>query len=155
MKISKRALTFIEILIATTILAIALIPVLVLTSETGRQTMAMEKHQLAANIAAGIMDRYLAMPFKICANKIISADFPAEIMGNENFAQLLDNSQAVKTLEKAANGFTYEVKLIEPANLAEFGRVFKIIVTVNWPETPGKTPTRSLSLEALKFDENP
>lgn len=145
----------IEITLAVVILAAALIPVFMLTTTTGQQTLAMEKHIVAARFAAGVLDRYLAMPFKQCADEILAQKFPLAVLENEEFTSLISEFSDDETLKKTLQGFVYEVKIAEPAVLEEFAEMFKITVTVNWPERVGDKASRQVSLSAVKFNENP
>ncbi len=145
----------VEITLAVFILAMALIPLLMLTSGTTRQTLAMEQHQVAAQFASGILDRYLAMPFKQCAQLIINSRFPVPVLESESFLGLIADSQSLETVKRTFANFTYEVSLKEPEVLEEFGEMFRINVIVSWQDRGATQPEKKISLCAVKFNENP
>jgi Tfp pilus assembly protein PilV len=146
----------VEITLAVGLLAAAILPVLTLTMRSTQQTYAMEQHVMASQFAAGILDRYLAMPFKVCADAIRGESFPKKILDTETFSDAVSAGEGFsETLQRTFRDFEYEVTVSEPSVAGEKGEMFKITVTVSWPGNPGAPPTRQFSLNAVKFNENP
>ncbi|NLF98236.1 MAG: hypothetical protein GX569_16005 [Candidatus Riflebacteria bacterium] len=152
----RRALTMIEITLAVGLLAAAILPVLTLTMRSTQQTYAMEQHIMASQFAAGILDRYLAMPFKVCADAIRSESYPQKVCETETFKDAIETGESFsEALQHTFRDFEYEVTVSEPSSAGERGEMFKITVTVSWPGNPGAPPARQFSLNAVKFNENP
>ncbi|PKL49451.1 MAG: hypothetical protein CVV42_05550 [Candidatus Riflebacteria bacterium HGW-Riflebacteria-2] len=146
----------IEITLAVGLLATALLPVLMLTLRSTQQTFAMEQHLMASQFAAGILDRYLSMPFKASADAILSESFPKKVFDTEAFSEASSADGAFsETLKRTFRDFEYEVTVSKPPLANELSEMFKITVNVNWPANPGAPPTRQFSLNAVKFNENP
>jgi len=146
----------IEITLAVGLLAAAILPVLTLTMRSTQQTYAMEQHVMASQFAAGILDRYLAMPFKVCADAIGKESYPQKVCDTETFKDAVEAGAAFsETLQRTFRDFEYEVTVSEPSEAGERGEMFKITVIVSWPGNPGSPPTRQFSLNAVKFNENP
>ncbi len=153
---ANRAITMIEITLAVGLLAAALLPVFMLTLRSTQQTFAMEQHLMASQFASGILDRYLAMPFKASADAILSDSFPKKICETETFNEAFAGNEAFsETLKRTFRDFEYEVTVSEPAVINELGEMFRIKVNVSWPASAGEPPTRQFSLNAVKFNENP
>lgn len=151
----RKALTMIEIALAIVILAAALLPVFMLTTNTAAQTISMEKHLMASQFASNILDKYLALPFKVCVKNILKEKYPKKILDSDAYANFTNKPSFSDALKKTFNEFKYEIKLEEPPILNEFGEMFRITINVSWPSSSSAKTMRQFSLNAVKFNENP
>ncbi|HNV70764.1 MAG TPA: hypothetical protein PKO06_13770 [Candidatus Ozemobacteraceae bacterium] len=152
---SKHGLSLLEITIAVVVLATAMLPILLLTTTTARDTYSMEKHLVAGQFATGVMDRLLALPYAECQRAVAGEDWPKSVAADSQMQPFLGaGSGFADALRKSLREFTYEVALTE-ATGDEKGQMFTLQVIVKWPLDAAKKQMRQTMLQAVKFNENP
>lgn len=151
-------LSMIEITIAVMVFAAAMIPVIMLTTTTTRRTFSMEKHLVAGQFAAGVLDRLLAMGFAECRQAIAKESYPRKVLDDPLMKVPGGAGKGggfSESLAKTFKEFQYEVKVTDPSKADEKDQMFTITVFVDWPADPGSKVTRQFSLNGVKFHENP
>lgn len=154
-------LTLMEVMIGVVVLAVALMPVLVLTTTTARRTFSMEHHLVAVQFAAGLMDRYLAMGFDECRRAVAGEVFPRKLLDHDIMRSVTAPETGTAggggsgALTKTIQGFQYAVTIEEPAATADREQMYTLVVAVSWPSPGSPRPDRNHVLQAVKFHERP
>ena len=151
-------MTLLEITIAVIVFATALLPVLMLTTTNVKRTASMEDHVLAAEFAAGVLDRYLSLPFQECrllGQKEASSRGVLEELGQGGAGGRISTKSFLEALQKSYRGFSWQVKVTPGTGKEESEQMLTVTVTVKWPADPAAKLMRQFSLSAVKFNENP
>jgi hypothetical protein len=149
-----------------------------LTTQTTKRTISLEKHLVAAEFASGVLDRLLAMGFEECRQTIAREAGSRNVLDDPSMKCLGNGGEAGATrntplgaspgegatfqdgLLKSFQDFTYEVTMTEPGKKEDLGQMFTIAVEVRWPPAPkpaapNSRTLRNYLLQAVKFNENP
>lgn len=153
----KAGFSMLEITIAVTVFAAAMLPLLMLSIKSTKQSFSLESHLVASQFAAGLMDRYLAMGFDECGKAIEKESFPKKLSEDRLFADSVSSGSDGfgDSLAKTILDFRYDVKKTEAVDNSEKDQVFTITISVEWPAEPGSSVYRKFLLKAVKFNENP
>lgn len=162
---TKAAFSLVEVVIAVGIFTAALIPVLYFALSSNRGAYSLNKHMMAGQIAASVIDRYLGLPYDEARRQILATTGPQPVVGaagaaGEAGALVPGDGAGARALVEADlprlfRSFRYEVGL-EDGDGDEEGRLFTIVVRVSWLMLEEDERTREhLLLRAIKHHEQP
>jgi len=153
-----------ELLVVITIVSFALIPLLFLGQQSTRGASSTGKHLLAAHLAAGLLERFLALPYEearaMAAREFTVREFlPAQgtnLFYDPSLRQALAGKAAtfLPDLKRTLGPFTFRLDIWENTDQD----ILKLTVKIEWPvESGGQATTlrHTYVLEGLKHREAP
>ena len=168
MRSGRRAFSMMEILVGICIFALAILPLIWLSSKQTKGTYHVGKHMMAGQLAASYMDNILSRDYEYIIDKILHNSREKEISGKvlnpsseiKNFmniqemAEGLENAKANENIKSSFRNFEYKIKLTE--NRDE--KAIRIRVEVSYLVVEGdrnsRTNRKYVELYAVKFGEN-
>lgn len=163
----RPGLGMIEILIAITVFSLGMLPILALTTGTSRLAWSESKHLVAGQLAAGLLDRLLALPFATCRDQALALALPRGVLADPGLASVARGLGTAATpgggagddeadLTRLLRSFTVEVGLDEPGEAAERDQLFTVAVTVSWLVDESHAESRQrFTLAGIKYLEHP
>ena len=163
MKFNNLGMSMFEILFGFVLFSFAMLPLLMFGQRSSRGAYSVGKHMMAGQIAAGLMDRCLALPYKDCLKtveafekqgltKVVDAPFIMDVIQH---ADLVATKKKIEEdLKRSFRSFKFTVSKVDGKG-TEKGEVFRINVEVSWLINDSSEDTRhSIFLQALKFKES-
>ncbi|NLI77148.1 MAG: hypothetical protein GX442_11995 [Candidatus Riflebacteria bacterium] len=156
-------MTMLELLVGLVIFSFAILPIISFGTSTTRTTYITGKHLMAGQIATGLLDRLLALPFDEAFTEAtkLAGDQPHPVLEDPVLAEMVghqalaEGRQIVESdLQKSFRFFEFRLAVDTDTGKAQPTRQFKITVFVSWRVEEGNEETRTaLILQGVKFND--
>ena len=168
MKLSRRAFSMIELMVGICIFALAILPLVWMSSKQTTGAYHVGKHMMAGQLAASYMDNILSRDYEYIVENILKNKRELTIVGDvlkpsdtiKNFmnlqeiAESLQNDKANENIQSSFKNFQYKIKLAE--NTSE--KAIRVSVEVSYlvSETNKRKASDkrgTLVIHAIKYGE--
>lgn len=149
----KYGFSMIELLVGVTIFGLAMVPLMWMSSRNTSHTYSVGKHMMAGQIAASMLDRLIALPYRDCCKKAktLASKNKVKVMDDEEFKgilKLVKNNKIEKDMKRSFKNFKYKVQLNEDKKT----KTARIDVTVYYRVSEGSEKSeQSVQLSAIKY----
>ena len=171
MRISKHAFSMIELMVGVCIFALAILPLIWLSSKQTSGAFHVGKHMMAGQLAASYMDNIIHRDYKeileikdsirgeIKGKVLEPPDTIKHFMDLKSLAESLDNEKANENIQSSFKFFRFKITITENADEMAIRVKVDVSYLVNESKkndsiTDDKKATRQfLSIQAIKYGE--
>ncbi|MBQ3644910.1 MAG: prepilin-type N-terminal cleavage/methylation domain-containing protein [Candidatus Riflebacteria bacterium] len=175
MGLKTRAFSMVEVMVAIVVFALAILPLVWLSSKQTKEAFHVGKHMMAGQLAATFMDNILHRDYDDVSNIAKKSPYEGDVLENSSNSKIkdffnlsemvegLENEKANENIKISFRNFRYKITLKENlkdsynSDTKEYGKAISITVEVSYLVSDNKNDrdrTRQyLRINAIKYGE--